>query len=190
MLSVVANVTLPLAGGSEETPSVLSTPLDILILGTVAFFIVFIVLAKLALPAIKKTLEERTDAIEGGLERAAAAEKDAHEMLEKYKKQIAGAQDEAASIRAKAEADGKAIIAEAKNQAETERATIARRGEAQLAAERTQTVASLRQDVGGIAVDLAGRVVGASLEDDARATAVVDQFIAELEDSSGSKDQS
>ncbi len=181
MSSLLASVALPLSSEGGETPSVLGTPLDILILGTVAFAIVLIAMAKLALPSIKKALEERTDAIEGGLKRAAAAETEANALLDDYKQQISGAQDEAAAIRAKAEADGKTIVAEAKSQAELERAAIAQRAEAQLAAERSQTVASLRQDVGGIAVDLAGRIVGATLEDDERANAVVDEFITGLE---------
>lgn len=102
-------------------------------------------------------------------------------MLARYREQIAGAHEEAADIRAKAEADGKAIVAEARAQAEAERASIAQRGEAQLAAERTQTVATLRSDVGGIAMDLAGRIVGESLAEDQRARSVVERFIAELE---------
>lgn len=182
MSSLLASVTLPLSSEGGETPNVLGVPLDEFILGLVAFSIVLIVMAKVALPSIKKALAERTDAIEGGLKRAAAAETEANKLLDDYKQQIAGAQDEAAAIRAKAEADGKTIVAEAKSQAELERAAIAQRAEAQLAAERSQTVASLRQDVGGIAVDLAGRIVGATLEDDERANAVVDEFITGLEE--------
>jgi len=180
--SLLASVTLPLSSEGGETPNVLGVPLDEFILGLVAFSIVLIVMAKVALPSIKKALEERTDAIEGGLQRAAEAETEANKLLDDYKQQISGAQDEAAAIRAKAEADGKTIVAEAKSQAELERAAIAQRAEAQLVAERSQTVASLRQDVGGIAVDLAGRIVGATLEDDDRANAVVDEFITGLEE--------
>jgi F-type H+-transporting ATPase subunit b len=189
--SVVANVALTLASNEsgETAPNVLGTPLDIMILGTVAFFIVLIVLGKLALPAIKKALEERTDAIEGGLQRAADAQDEANKLLSDYKQQIAGAQDEAAEIRSKAESDGKVIVEEAKSKAEAESATIAKRADAQLVAERAQTVASLRQDVGGIAVDLAGRIVGATLTDDQRANAVVDDFISGLEQAAADKEQ-
>jgi F-type H+-transporting ATPase subunit b len=179
LLSVIEAVAA--SGAEGETPSVLAIPLDEFILGTIAFFIVFFALWKWALPPIQATLKDRTDAIEGGLQRAADAEAQAKAMLEQYRARLAGAHDEAATIRAKAESDGKAIIEEAKARAEQERATIAQRGETQLAAERTQAVASLRQDVGGLAVNLAGRIVGESLDDDARARAVVDRFIADLE---------
>lgn len=159
------------SGGEGETPSVLAVPLDELILGGIAFFIVFFALWKLVLPNIQKTLSDRTEAI-----------------CSLYRAIIALASASAADIRAKAEADGKAIVDQARQQAETERSAIAQRGEAQLAAERTQTVAALRQDVGGLAVSLAGRIVGESLEDDQRARAVVDRFIADLEQSAA-KDQ-
>ncbi len=181
MISVATALTA--SGGEGETPSVLAVPLDEFILGCVAFFIVFFALWKFVLPGIEKTLKERSDAIEGGIERAAAAEAEAKAMMAQYKEQIAGAHEEAANIRAKAEADGKLIVDQAKQQAETERAAIAQRGVAQLAAEKTQTVAALRQDVGGLAVSLAGRIVGESLQDDNRANAVVDRFIADLEQS-------
>jgi F-type H+-transporting ATPase subunit b len=39
----------------------------------------------------------------------------------------------------------------------------------------------LRAEVGGLATQLAGRIVGESLEDDERARRSVDRFIAELE---------
>ena len=46
---------------------------------------------------------------------------------------------------------------------------------------------SLRNEVGGLALDLAGGVVGETLSDDARATAVVDRFLADLEASEAAK---
>ena len=178
-MSILTSAVSAAEGG--ESPAVLSVPLDEFIIAVLAFFIVFGLLAKFALPGIKKTLAERTDAIEGGIERAAKAEAEAQSLAEQYREQISGAHDEAAAIRAKAEDDARSIVAEARQQAEVERSTIAARGEAQLDAERSQTLSALRQDVGGMAVDLAGRIVGESLSDDARSQAVVDRFIADLE---------
>ena len=55
------------------------------------------------------------------------------------------------------------------------------RADAAITAERASTIASLRSEVGTLALTLAGKVVGESLEDDARARATVDRFIADLE---------
>ena len=80
MINVLAaaNAAVLAAGGEggEEMPSVLAVPIDELIIGIIAFLIVFGGLAKIALPKIKATLDERADAIEGGIERAAKAEAD------------------------------------------------------------------------------------------------------------------
>jgi F-type H+-transporting ATPase subunit b len=53
--------------------------------------------------------------------------------------------------------------------------------QAQIQAERQQAVTSLRAEVGTLATTLAGRIVGESLEDDARSGRVVDRFLADLE---------
>jgi F-type H+-transporting ATPase subunit b len=166
---------------SEGGTNVLGVPLDELILGLVAFFVVFGALAKFALPGIRKALNERTAAIEGGIARAEEREAEATAMYEQYQAQLAEARAEAAQIRAAAQAEKQAIIEEARAEAAAAAATVTSRAEAAIEAERASTVASLRREVGTLAVSLAGKVVGESLEDDARARATVDRFIADLE---------
>jgi F-type H+-transporting ATPase subunit b len=166
---------------SEGGTNVLGVPLDELILGLVAFFVVFGALAKFALPGIRKALDERTAAIEGGIARAEEREAEATAMYEQYQAQLAEARAEAAQIRAAAQAEKQAIIEEARAEAAAAAATVTSRAEAAIEAERASTVASLRREVGTLAVSLAGKVVGESLEDDARARATVDRFIADLE---------
>jgi F-type H+-transporting ATPase subunit b len=164
-----------------EGSSVLLPPLDELILGIVAFVIVFWALAKLALPGIRKALEERTAAIEGGIERAERREAEANALYEQYQAQLAEARTEAAQIRAQAQSDKLAMVEEARREASEAAAAVTARAEAAIEADRASTMASLRRDVGTLAVTLAGKVVGESLEDDARARATVDRFIADLE---------
>ena len=53
----------------------------------------------------------------------------------------------------------------------------------QIAAERQQAITQLRGEVGGLATTLASRIVGESLEDDARARRTVERFLADLESS-------
>lgn len=167
--------------GSEEMPSVLAVPIEELIIGIIAFLIVFGGLAKFALPGIKKTLAERADAIEGGIERAAKAEAEATALAEQYRQQLAEAREEAAGIRTQAQADRSTIIEEARTEARTAAQAVTAQAEAQLAADRSQATAALTRQIGEIAVDLAGKVVGQSLSDDARVRQTVEDFIADLE---------
>lgn len=171
------------AGGetNEPMPSVLAVPLDEFIIGIIAFLIVFGGLAKFALPKIKATLEERANLIEGGLERAGAAEAEAAALLEQYRAQLAGAREEASSIRTQAQADRNAIIEEARNEARVAAASVTAAAEAAMAAERAQAVSALTKQVGEMAITLADKIVGQTLSDDARVRATVDSFIADLE---------
>ena len=74
-----------------------------------------------------------------------------------------------------------AIIAEMREQAQSESARIVEHGKAQIEAERQHAVTSLRAEVGTLATSLAGRIVGESLDDDARQARVVERFLAEFE---------
>jgi F-type H+-transporting ATPase subunit b len=180
-LTAVQTVLAVGAESAEEPPSVLAVPIDELIIGIIAFLIVFGGLAKFALPSIKRTLEERTNAIEGGIERAAKAEAEANDLAEQYRAQLAAAREEAAAIRTQAQSDRTAIIDEARGEARSAAAVVTAAGEAQLAAERSQATSQLTRQVGELAVTLAGKVVGQSLTDDARIRQTVDDFLNDLE---------
>ncbi len=180
LLSVVSTAVLA-ASGEEEMPSVLAVPIDELIIGIIAFIVVFGGLAKLALPKDKETLEERTNTIEGGIARADAAQVEAQALLEQYKAQLAQAREEASAIRTQAQADRAALIEEARSEARQAALQVTTAAEAQLAADRSQATAALTRQVGEIAVGLVSKVVGPSLTDDARVRSTVDAFLDDLE---------
>ena len=152
-----------------------------LIIGTIAFLIVFAVLARVLMPRIQKTLAERTDAIEGGIQRAEDAQAKANRALEQYQAQLQEARHEAARLREEAKEQGAQIIAEMREQAQAEARRVTETAQAQLAADRQQALAALRNEVGAISVELAGKIVGESLTDEARQHRLVDRFLEELE---------
>jgi F-type H+-transporting ATPase subunit b len=156
-----------------------------LISGLVAFFIVFGLLARMLLPRIQKTLAERTDAIEGGLKRAEDAQAQANQVLEQYRAQLAEARHEAARLREEAREDGARIKADLREQGEVQKQQLVEAAQAEIDANRQQVLASLRTEIGALAVELASRVVGESLESEARQRRIVDRFLAQLEEESG-----
>jgi F-type H+-transporting ATPase subunit b len=147
----------------------------------IAFGIIVWILAKFVIPPINRAMTARQEAIKkefADLDEAKAA---AHKAEEEFKAQIADARHEAAKIREEAREQGAQIVGEAREQAQSEAARIVEHGHAQVRAERQQAVASLRAEVGTLAIDLAGRIVGESLDDDERSTRVVDRFLADVE---------
>ena len=166
---------------AEEAHNPLLPPVGEIIIGLIAFAVVLFVVYKFVAPAFEKAFVARRDAIEGGIERAEAMQAEAKAALEQYRAQLAEARTEAAQIRDQARAEGQQILEELRAQAQEESARIIARGEEQLAASRQQVVNQLRGEIGALAVDLAGRVVGESLEDQARRSGTVDRFLDQLD---------
>ena len=155
-------------------------------LALVVFAILVFVFAKFIVPNFEKTYAERTDAIEGGLKQAEQKQAAADEKLAELEKQLGEARQEAARIREEAREQGAQIVSEMREQAQTEAARIVEHGKSQIEAERQQAVTALRAEVGALATGLAGRIVGESLDDEARQSRVIERFLADLETSTGS----
>ena len=151
------------------------------IIGLIAFAIVYFVFAKFVAPRFEQVFRARREAIEGGIERAEAMQAEAKAALEQYRAQLADARNEAAQIRDQARAEGQQILEDLRTQAQEESARIVARGEEQLASARQQVVNELRGQIGAIAVQLASQVVGEALAEDARRSGTVDRFLAELD---------
>jgi F-type H+-transporting ATPase subunit b len=151
------------------------------IVGGIAFFIVFFALWKVLLPRILTTLNERTDAIEGGIERAAQAEAEANRLREHFQAQLAEARHEAARQREQALEEGAQIVAAKREEAQAEAARIVAAAHIQIDADRQQAFASLRGEIGTLAVQLASKIVGESLDEEARQSRVVDRFLDDLD---------
>ena len=144
-----------LAAGEKLNPLVPHTAE--LVVGAIAFTLLFLTLRKFVVPMFEKAFEARTHAIQGGIERAEKAQAEAQRALAQYTEQLSKAQEEAARITATAHAS--------------------------IEAERQQAVTSLRNEVGALAVELASKIVGEALDDQARQSRIVDRFLEDLEKS-------
>jgi F-type H+-transporting ATPase subunit b len=173
----------PLAAETASTNPLLPSWPEFII-GTILFLLVFGALAKFLLPRAQQTLAQRTEMIEGGLARSEEAQAEAKQLLDQYREQLGEARHEAARLREEAREQGAQIIAEMREQAQADARRITESAQAQIEAERQQALTSLRTEVGTLATELASRIVGESLTDEARQRRMVDRFLDELEVSS------
>ncbi len=166
-----------------EGGGVLGIPTYELIIGLVAFFIVFGALAKFALPKVKVILDEREEAIAGGIRKAEQAQQESAQLKEELSTELAAARQQAAEIRTQAQADRAAIIEEARQEAITAARSVTEQAQVAIEADKFKAISELRGSVGTMAADLAGRIVGESMTDDDRAKRVIDRFIEDLDSS-------
>ena len=173
--------TVIIAAAEEASPLVPHTAE--LIVGFIAFTLLFLVLRKAVVPKFEKAFTDRTNAIQGGIERAEKAQLEAQRALAQYNEQLSSAREEAQTLREEARVQGAAIVDELRAKAQEEAARITAAAHASIEAERQQAVTSLRNEVGALAVELASKIVGEALEDQARQSRIVDRFLDDLEKS-------
>ena len=153
---------------------------EMLITG-IGFLILLFLVVKFVVPAFERVYRERTEAIEGGLAKAKAAQAEAAAARDEYNQQLESARLEAQKIREEARLEGEKILADFKDRANAESARITENAHRTIEAERSAAVVSLRNEVVARAPTLAAKIVGESLDDDARSNRVVDRFLADLE---------
>ena len=164
---------------SESGKQLLYPKLSELILGAIAFFILFAFMYKWALPRINQILEARRDKIQGDLEKAEQTKAEAEKMLTDYRQSLAGARDESNRIIEEARRTAESMRKDLQTKAEEEARQIVARAQDEIRAERDRVFQELRGQLGILSVQLAERVVGRSLDHD-RQIRLVDEYIDEL----------
>ena len=154
-----------------------------IIVGFIAFTLLYLVLRSKVVPMFEKAFAARTEAIQGGMEKAEKAQRDAQVALEQYTAQLSDARGEAQKIREEARVQGAAIIEDLRGKAQEEAARITAAATASIEAERQQAITSLRNEVGSLATELASKIVGEALDDQVRQSRIVDRFLDDLEKS-------
>ncbi|ADH65780.1 F0F1 ATP synthase subunit B [Nocardiopsis dassonvillei] len=149
--------------------------------GAIALAVVYFFVARKAVPKVMAVLDERHDAIEGGIERAKKAEAEAEVIRQQYREKLEESHREYAQELEKAKEQRAAIIAEAREEAQAEARRIVEAAHAQIEADRQQALVQLRNEVGALSTELASRIVGETLSDSAAQNRVIDRFLDELE---------
>jgi F-type H+-transporting ATPase subunit b len=146
-------------------------------IGLVVFLITLFVVGKLLVPRLQKTLAERVDAIDGGIMRAEETQAKARNLERQYHEQLEEARRDAARFREEAREQGAQIKAELRAQAQAEARHLIAMAQAQIEADRQAAFAQMRTEIGRLSTDLAGRIIGESVEDNVRQTGIVERFL-------------
>jgi F-type H+-transporting ATPase subunit b len=150
-----------------------------LIVGAVAFAIIFFFMWKWVFPRVNALLEERRAKIQGEMEKAETTRVEADKMLADYREQLANARDEANRIIEESRRTADQLRVDLQAKAEQESQQVVARAQEEIRAERDRVFQELRSQVGEIAVELAGKVVGQSL-DKAAHERLIDEYIDQV----------
>lgn len=126
----------------------------------IAFVVLYLVMSKLAVPAISDTLDKRQAKIQGDLDAAEKANEDTRALVAAYEKRLADAREESRGLqRTQAEADSALASARFTELGEKLNGRIAE-AEKRIAGQRDTVMAGLEQMAGEIAQSAYAKLAG------------------------------
>jgi F-type H+-transporting ATPase subunit b len=152
-----------------------------LILGFIAFGILFFFMWKWVIPRLNEALEARRQKIQGDLEKAEESRTEAQKLLDDYRAQLSNARDEANRVIDEARKTAEKLRKDMEAKAEKEYQAIVGRAQEEIRSERDRVFEELKAQVGELSVAIAAKVVGTTLErDKEQHLKLVDEYIREL----------
>jgi len=171
------------AGGKiddcQKAPSPILPAANELIWGSVAFLLLFAILARVGYPALKKGMDNRAEKIRTSIDEAERARGDAQRILEEYQGQLADARSESARIIEEARQAADRLRQDLKRQAETEVGELRARAQEDIQAQVQRAMADLQSRVGELAIELAEKVVERSLDRETN-MALIENYINQV----------
>jgi len=144
----------------------------------VTFTILYLLMARVALPRIGEVLEERSERISNDLDRAEQLRKQSDEVVEQYEAALAKARSEASAILAQTNQEIAAASAERQTEAQRRIDAKVAEAETRIAAARDEAMAQVRDIAVDAARGVAEKLVGQAPSED-RARKQVDAVIEE-----------
>ena len=142
-----------------------------------------VIFKKLLLNPVKKVIAERKAKADSQIADAEKLRTEAEAMKAEYEQNLQNARTEANEIVANAQktatARGEEIVGEARAQA----AALKQKAEADIAQERKKAVNEVKDEIGGIAMDIAGKVIEREINEKDHEK-LIDEFISNVGEAS------
>ena len=162
-----------------SNPLIQVTP-GLMIWTIVCFGVAYFVLKRYAFGPIQKTIDERRERIQSSIAEADRAREEARKLLEEHKALIGQARREAEQIRAEVRADAEAMRDRVREETEVDRQRRLEETRRQIEAETVRSLTLIRQEVAELTVLAVSKVTGKVLDagDQRR---LIDEAIASLD---------
>ena len=179
MQTLIASIALLAQEAEENAPEDLYPHWEELVVGAIAFFILFFFIGRWAMPRVNQMAEARRARIQGDLEKAERAKAEAEQLLARYEERLKEARGEASRIIEEARKTAESVRKDMLTKAEDEARQVVARAQQEIQAERDRTFEELRDQVGELSIEVASRLIGESL-DKRRQAKLVDEYIEEI----------
>lgn len=164
----------------NQLPSILTPDLGLLFWMLGAFIVVYLVLARYAMPVIVSAVEKRSEHINDSLKKAEEAavrlaniHKEGESILQQARQQQAQILKEAAETR-------DSIIAQAKDKARVEASRMLEDARSEIESEKQAALREIRHEMAELSVKVAEKVLYKELNSDAKQMETIDRLLDEV----------
>lgn len=176
--SIAASLMTPSAAYAAGADILLPKPAEF-IPALIAFLAIWLILAKLAWPAIIKVLDAREEKINDDLSAAESSRVQAEASVEQAKEKVVEAEREAQEILAQAKRDAERERARILAEAQTSAQGIVAKAHDTVAAERKKAMIELSGQVVDLSVEIASKVIAGAL-DETQQRALAEKYLMEV----------
>ena len=148
----------------------------------ITFLVVLFVLKKFAWPHLLAALDEREQRISDAIAAAEQARQEAEEVLREHRQKLAAADEEARQVVAEAREAGANVRQTIVSQAREEAERMLDQARTSIESEKRAAIAELRRETAHLAVQAAGALIDANLDDE-KNRGLVDDFIDRIPES-------
>ena len=145
-----------------------------------SFGVVFFLLAKFGFPVITKAINERKEFIEMSLLSAKEANERLANIQAESEKLLSDAKAQQQNIIAGAMQEKQRIVQAAQEEAQTSANQIIEEARQSIQAEKERALQDVRKEVASLALDIAEKVIGERMKDDATQRKTIEQLIDKL----------
>ncbi|UPS45712.1 F0F1 ATP synthase subunit B [Prevotella sp. E15-22] len=163
-----------------QLPAILTPDLGLLFWMMLAFLVVFGVLAKYGFPAIINMVDERNKYIDDSLRKAHEAQERLANIEQEGESILQEAREKQAQILKEAAETREVIVEQAQAKARQEGARLLEEARVAIEQEKKAAIADIRQQVATLSVEIAEKVLRASLKDDASQMALIDRMLDDV----------
>ena len=154
----------------------------VMIWAWITFFILLIMLYKIAWKPILSTIDKRENMIQDSLDRSEKAREEAEEILEKHNALMRSAEEDAQRLlkenRELAEKSRQDILEEARQSANN----LISKAKVEIDKEKHDALTALRSEVAELAINATKKIIGESL-DEAKQKSIVSEYIDKMPES-------
>ena len=147
----------------------------------IAFLVLFLILGKWGWPVIIKSMNQRADTIDKGVEDAAEAKRQLDNAREEARKYMEEAQQKQAEMLREAARMKSQLIEEAKTEAAAEAKKVMDAAKISIEQQRKEAELQFKNEVSKFSIEIAEKMIRKEMADTKSQTALVDQLLGEID---------